>query len=203
MEEQNKNNEVEVIKEQYIQVSEARIKNTIKEFKKGQPFSGILSSSFACMVSFFIAYASYYSSNSFWMWLFLVLAILSCVVFAVFGIITLVRKKIGKGTEKWFLEEIRNNHPEKISREYLGSSVEPKTIFNIINIILIIGIPTSVLLIVLGCNGWNVSDKEWSPMFWSLWIIGSIISLVFGTFINAYFAYLFFGFEDGFPDSLS
>lgn len=189
-------NNVEKINEKYLQVSESRIKNTIKEYKKGQPFSWVLSSSFACMVSFLTAFASYSSNDNVWKWAFLILVCISTLVFLVFGVITLVRKRIGHGTEKWFLEEIKNNHPPKDTHY----SVNSKVLFNIINFILIIGIPIAVLLTVLGCNGWDISNKEWSSVFWVIWSIGSLCSLLFGTFINAYFAYLFFGFEDGFPD---
>lgn len=196
MDNQDEHKKIEVIDESYIQVSESRIKNTIKEYKKGQPFGWILSSSFACMVSFFAAYASYSSNNNIWKWIFLALVILSSLIFIVFGIITLVRKKVGHGTEKWFLEELRNSHPRKGQRH----SVNSKIVFYIINFILIIGVPLTVLLVTLWCNGWNISGKEWSGSFWVLWIIGTLCSLVFGTFINAYFAYLLFGFEDGFPD---
>lgn len=196
------NENIVIIKEKYVQVSESRIKNTIKEYKKGQPFNWVLSSSFACALSFFTAFASYSSSADIWKWIFLGLLILSAVIFLIFAVISFVRKKIGKGTEKWFLEEITNTHPKKYKDNSVGFSffLEPKTIFNIINIILIIGIPVAVLLIVLGCNNWTLADKEWSHIFWVSYALGTAGCLIFGTYINAYFAYLFFGFEDGFPD---
>lgn len=64
----------EKINEKYLQVSESRIKNTIKEYKKGQPFNWISSSSFVCMVSFLTAFASYSSNDNVWKWIFLILA---------------------------------------------------------------------------------------------------------------------------------
>ena len=196
------NENIEIVKEKYVQVCESRIKNTIKEYRKAQPFNSVLSISFGCIISFFIAFVSYSSSDTFWKWTFLILLSISGLVFTAFGIVSLVRKKIGKGTEKWFLEEITNKHPLKYKDAHSGAGflLDSKIIFNIVNIILIIGIPTSVILIVLGCNNWSLADKEWANIFWVSYGLGTAGYLVFGTYINAYFAYLFFGYEDGFPN---
>ena len=195
MDNQDEHKKIEVIDESYIQVSESRIKNTIKEYKKGQPFGWILSSSFACMVSFLPptppALLTIIYGSGFFCACYSVLPYFYCVWNHYFS-----EEKSWARNWKWFLEEIRNSHPYKAQRR----SVNSKIVFYIVNFILIIGVPLTVLLVTLGCNGWNISGKEWSRYFWLLWIIGTLCSLVFGTFINAYFAYLLFGFEDGFPD---
>ena len=201
MDDKKLNNEnIEYVEEHYLQISESRIKNTIKEYKSGLPYRTIISTSFACLLSFFTAFASYSNSDSIWKWVFFSLSLVSTVVLIVFGIISLAKKKNGKGTEKWFLEELKGKHYDVLSEGIFDSDRVKKTIFTVINIVLIVGIPISVLLIVLGVNDWNISNKDWSAFFWVFWSTGTLCSLIFGTYINATLAYAIFGYEDGFPN---
>lgn len=196
---------IKTVEEQYIQVSESRIKNTIKEYKKGQPFNWVISSSFSCAVSFFIAFASYQSNDSVWKWIFLALGALSALILSIFGIISLARKKLGTGTEKWFLEEIKDEHHEKPESKVPSfESLDSDAIFKIVKGILLVGIPVGVLLLVLGLNGWDISNEPWCGMFWFFWSILSILWLVWGTYPIAFLAYVIFGYEyDGdYPGNL-
>lgn len=204
MEEKN----ITIVEEKYLQVSESRIKNTIKEFKKGQPFNWILSSSFSCTVSFFIAFASYQSNDdSVWKWIFLSLGALSALILIIFGIISLARKKLGTGTEKWFLEEIKDEHREKPRDSYRSfDRFDPDRLFRIVKSVLLVAIPAGVLLLVLGLNGWDISGEPWCIVFWFLWTVLSLLWLIYGTAIIAFFAYAMFGYEydgENFTDHLS
>lgn len=185
------NQNVQEVVEKYIKVSESRIKNTIKEYKSGLPFRSVISASFSCVISFFVAFVSYSGNESVWKWIFLTLLIISFSILLIFGIISIVRRKTCKGTEKWFLEEIRDYHPVKTKSKLINS----KLLFIIINLILIIGIPLAVLLGVLGCNGWDISNQNWAPVFWIFWGMFMLSSLVFGTSFNAFLANIIFGYE--------
>lgn len=201
MDEKNQENKnAEYVEEHYLTVSESRIKNTIKEYKSGLPYRTVISTSFACLLSFFTAFASYSSNESIWKWVFFSLSLLSALVLLVFGTVSLAKKKNGKGTERWFLEELEDKHYGHFSRSHIDGDKAKKIVFTTINAIMITGIPLAVLLTVLGLHGWNLSNYEWGVFFWIFWSIGSLLSLVFGTYINASLAYAVFGYEDGFPD---
>ena len=185
---------IKIVKEKKVLVSESRIKNTIKEYKKGQPLGWLLSSSFACLLSFFTAFATYPSNLNAWKWIFLGLSILSALVLLVSGVITLIRKKKSRGTEKWFLDEIKDEHPQVLKKQ-----ADPKKrkdcLFNFVNIVLLVTIPLSGYLIYLGCNAWNPYPNEMATLFWMIWSLISITYFIFGTFLNSTFAYILFGYE--------
>lgn len=191
--EENKD-EINIVKEKYIQVSESRIKNSIKEYKSCLPFQRTLSSCLACLLSSITAFASYSSSDSVWKWIFLVSSILSIVLIVIFGIISLARKKIGKGTEKWLLDEIYGKEHTNLQKNH-KFSLKKRWLFEIINIVVIFGFPIGILLLVFGLNNWNIANLEWAEVFWVGWISMTVITLVFGRFINAFLAYAIFGYN--------
>lgn len=185
---------VKVVQEKKVLVSEVRIKNAIKEYRKSQPLGWLLSSTFACFLSFFTAYASYSGSDSIWKVVFLVLLILSAAGLLIGIVLSIARKKTSHGTEKWLLEEIRDEHIET-KKHQLDSKKKKHCIFNFVNIVLIIGLPASTLLIYLACNNWNSYPNEMAMLFWLFWSILSATYLLFGTYVNLLFAGLFFGYE--------
>ena len=184
--------EVKQIKENYIEVSESRIKYTIEKYKKGQPFSWVISASFSCFVSFIVAFATYPNEHPV-KWIFLSIAIISAILFLIFGVLSLYRRKVGHGSSEWFLREIKDEN--YYGRAYLAPKTKRKIAFNIVNCLLIVLIPASILILVLGLNNWNIIGKEWAPLFWFFLIIGCLFSLFFVTTINAYLAYALFGYE--------
>lgn len=189
------------VEEQIIEVSEIRIKNTIKEYRSGIPFTGFLSASFASTISFLTAFAAFFYSTSFWKWVFLTLLIISFISLIVFGILSLKRFKTMKGTEKWFLDELKGlTHEKEEKKKFDGLSIKAKKrLFYIINIVVIIGVLLSTFLIALGLNNWNI--KSIDALFWAIYLVFGGAYLVFGTYINALLAYIFFGYDDGFPGS--
>lgn len=195
-------NEKIEVKEQMIEVSEIRIRNTIKEFKKGIPFGNAASISLGSTISFVTAFAAFSNTSSVWKWVFLVCLMISSLCFFIFGIISIARYKSLKGTEKWFLDELKNTeHQSTNKRSSRLSKKGKKILFNICNFGIIICTLTTILLLVLGLNGWNVSKQEWAPAFWAFYIVFGLAYLFFGTYINALLAAILFGYEDGFPGS--
>ncbi len=184
-----------VVEEQIIEVCESRIKNTIKEYKKGIPFTGIVSASFASAVSFVVAFASFSNTNSYWKWIFLVLFIISGIIFIVFGAWSINRIKTMKGTEKWFLNELKGLPHEGNNKTLTDKG--KKRLFNTFNILIIIAVLASIFLIALGINNWKIEKID--VAFWAIYCILGFAYILGGTFINAFLASIFFGYDHGYP----
>lgn len=194
-EEKRKTKEIE---EEYIEVSESRIKYAVQEFKKAQPLYGIASSSFACLVSFFVAYISFLNQESYWKIVFLILLICSGIVLFIALGVSFYRKRIGRGTVKWLMKEIENNHPFKMKKRTDIVKVK-KIIFNVVSFLIIISLIIAAPLIYYGINNWS-SNGSVDFVFWVFWCLGTLFLLTMGRNMLSLFAYTVFGYEDGFLD---
>ena len=190
--EENKENTI-IVKEKSYQISESRIKYAISEFSKVKPIKDLIIISTGAIISFLIAFSSFYDTDSFWKYIFLVLLIIFTLAFITCWIILIVQKKIGNNSPKWFFEEITGTHPNKIkSTKHIDKR---KLLFIIINTTLILGLPTLVILLVFGLNNWYIWDKNWWPQFMAVWFIATLMYITFGTFINSTFSSLLFGYD--------
>lgn len=188
--EENKEN-ITVVNEKIYQINESKIKYAVSEYTKTKPLNSLISISGSGIISFLIAFASYVESNSYWKIVFLLLLIVSLTVFVICSITLFIQRRIGKNSQKWLFEEITNTHPIK----YKSRVNKRKRAFITVNIFLIVGIPTLVILLVLGCNGWNIWDKNWAPIFMVGWTAFTLMYLTFGTFVNSFFSNLLFDYD--------
>jgi hypothetical protein len=192
-----------------VEVSESRIKNTLKEYRSGLTiFNGALTAlSFAvAFLTTWISIPKETLSQTITGWILFGLSVVLLVVSIVLFIGSLIRKKGGKGTEKWFLDELegKGHYQYGRYRHSTDSDTKKKRICNICTIFLGSLVPLAAFLTVFGVNGWGTSwivapdgTAKAGVIVLILLSVGSLLWVYVARLIVSSLAFLWFDYDDG------
>jgi len=199
------------IPETYVRVSESKLKNALKEYRNGlAPFNGSLTA-LSFSIAMFTTWATASSDSSSQIvlkWVFFGLGSALFVVFATLFIVGLLRKRSGKGTEEWFMDEVegKGHYSSGHYNRRLGSGQKAKIIDWSIYFFFAIGVPLASFLTAFGVNGWNSNwivlnadgTGNWGMTVVVFLSIGTLAWLLIARSLVSFFALEIFDYDDGF-----
>ena len=192
-------NDVKKVDEKYIQVSEIRINNALKDYKRAVQNNNLLSLFFSTSISFLIAWASLFNNKEgslfAWKWIFFSLMIVSAIATIVMFVARVLKNKNGETSLDYVMCQIKNEpYYRTKTRNIDGKAV----VFRIALIASYIVVISGIWCILFGCNGWSIEQlqqNEYCGLFLAISVMGTVIWIFGGFFVVNFISQLLFDYD--------